>query len=127
MTLSNPFSRKVSVFHDRQVPVEGYLAGYGLLTALLDDESIEVPLPDRLALISEKHVRYQTDQWLVFTPRHKPTEDLTGHLYFALKYEGIDLYILKKIFQYYGADVIRKIVKSEPTGQYARRLWFLYE
>ena len=62
MTLSNPFSRKVSVFHDRQVLVAGYLAGYALLTDLLDNAGIQVPLPDRFALISEKHHRYETDQ-----------------------------------------------------------------
>lgn len=124
---SKRFSRKVSVFHGRTPPEEGYLAGYGIMIDILERAGLKVPLPDRISIISERHRKYRTTQWDVFTLRYKPTDDLAGHLVFALKYEGVDLYILKTVFQHVGADEIRKIIESEPTGKYSRRIWFLYE
>lgn len=58
---------------------------------------------------------------------HQPDGNLKSHIIFALKYEGIDIQILKEIFTLIGADEIRKAILAEPTGQYARRIWFLYE
>lgn len=124
---SNHISQKKSVFHGRTLAEEGYLAGYGHLADLLNNAGIQVPLPDRLAIISERYRKYQTAEWEVFTPRHKPSDDLAGHLVFALKYEGVDLYLLKAVFQHVGAEAVQKIIESEPTGQYSRRIWFLYE
>ena len=109
MTTNNLFSRKVSVFHDRVAPEEGYLAGYALLMDILADEGIQTPLPDRLTIISEKHHRYANDEWLVLTPRHRPDNNLKSHLFFALRYEGVDLYILKNIFRHSG---LNRSVKS---------------
>jgi len=86
-----------------------------------------VPLPDRLALISQKHKQYETQEWIVFTPRHQPEESLMGHLTFALKYEGIELGVLKKIFASVAPADLEAIISLEPTGQYSKRLWFLYE
>lgn len=63
----------------------------------------------------------------MFTPRHKPSDTLYGHLTFALKYEGTDLAVLYALFQAIKADELETIVRSEPTGMYSRRLWFLWE
>src|SRR5699024_8574706 len=46
---------------------------------------------------------------------------------FALKYEGIDLLILKKLFQSINRNKVKEIVKQQPTGRYSRRIWFFYE
>lgn len=46
---------------------------------------------------------------------------------FALKYEGIDLAVLNALFQTSDARDIETIIRSEPTGSYSRRLWFLWE
>jgi Fic family protein len=125
--VSNYFSRKVTAFHGRSTPESGFLAGYAFLITIIEESGSSVPLPDRLAVVTEKHQRYNTDQWQVFTIRHKPDNDLTSHLVFALKYEGIDLYILKKLFQYSGKELVLNMIKKEPTSQYTRRVWFLYE
>ena len=125
--MRNYFSQKVTAFHGRSTPESGFLAGYGLLITAIEESGRNVPLPDRLAIITEKHQRYNTDQWQVFTIRHKPDNDLTSHLTFALKYEGIDLYVLKKFFQYSGKEPVLNMIKKEPTSQYSRRVWFLYE
>ena len=68
-----------------------------------------------------------TDKWRIMTPRHEPQASLRGHLTFALKYEGLDLAILKRLFEAVGDEPIIAWVNDEPNGSYARRIWFLYE
>lgn len=118
------FSHLVSVFQERIAPEEGYLSGYA---AILHAYDLQVPTPDVLSLISHKHKQYKTGQWQVFTPRHKPEETLIGHLTFALKYEGVELLLLKKLFEGLDAEALAGLIAEEPTGQYRRKIWFLYE
>ena len=80
-----------------------------------------------LSAIGQKHTRYETDLWRVFTLRHAPNESLQGHLTFALRYEGIDLAVLNALFQTISPSEIEQIIKNEPGGIYARRIWFLFE
>ena len=114
MAYTKRFSRKIHVFHGRQAPEEGLLVGSG---AVIDALKLPLPLPNKLAIISEKHRQYQKPGWLVFTPRHKPKDNLYGHLVFSLKYEGINLLLLKKLFEKTDEKVIENIVKNEPLGQ----------
>lgn len=86
-----------------------------------------VPLPKRLAMVSEKHRQYQQAGWLIYTPRYKPKDSLYGHLVFCLKYEGINLLFLKKLFEKIEEQVVENIIKNEPLSQYSRKIWFLYE
>lgn len=124
MDTSNGFSILVSTFRGRTAPEEGFLTGYG---ALVNYYQLEIPLPERLALISQKRKQYEAENWIVLSSRHKPADTFSAHLIFALKYEGIDLAILKKLFEKTGADEIVSIIAKEPTSQYSRRIWFLYE
>jgi hypothetical protein len=101
--ISNSFSQLVSVFEERETPEKGYLAGYGALIRFYD---LQVPLPDILAILSQKYKQYKSEDWMVFTPRHMPEDSLKGHLTFALKYEGIALGVLKKLFQKPDAAVL---------------------
>jgi hypothetical protein len=125
MAPNNPFSKTVSSFHGRALPeAEMSLAGYG---ALISHFNLHLPLPDRLAVISAKHHRYEKEPWIVFTPKHRPEDTLAGHLTFAFRHEGIDLAVLKALFNVVSPADIAEIIKDEPTGGYARRLWFFYE
>lgn len=124
MTIRNNISQEISVFHGRTVPERGQLVGYG---AIIRSYKLPVPMPFQLALISEKHRQYVTDQWQVFTPRHKPGESLYAHLVFALKYEGVNLLFFKKLFEILEPSEIIDWIKNEPQSQYSRRIWFLYE
>ncbi|HEY9560676.1 MAG TPA: Fic family protein [Anseongella sp.] len=118
------FSSLVTVFQERITPEEGYLVGYaGILYAY----DLRVPVPDMLSIISHKHKRYKTTEWRVFTPRYRPDDTLIGHLTFALKYEGIELCLLKKLFEKLDASELARLIVEEPTGQYRRKIWFLYE
>ncbi len=118
------FSQIVSVFHGRKTPEEATIAGYG---AIIDYFGLPVPLPQQLSLISTKRRQYKTDSWQIFTPRHQPSDDLYSQLIFALKYEGIDLLIFKKLFEKIDAAEIEKWVAREPSSIYSRKIWFLYE
>lgn len=123
-TENKRFSQEVNVFHGRQTPEKSTLVGYG---AIIDKLGLPVPLPDKLALISEKHRQYKTSEWLVFTPRHSPQDSLFGHLVFAIKYEGINLLFFKKLFEVVEITTIEIMVKNEPLSQFSRKIWFLYE
>lgn len=125
---ANPYLQEVKFFQGRSTPYAAILVGYAQLMRVLDQEfGTLVPAPDQLALISEKHHRHETQQWQVFTKRYQPKDDIVSHLVFALKYEGIQLHILKALFQHKGEALIMDMVQARPTSQYTRRLWFLYE
>ena len=111
-------------FHERFLPHIATPAGYG---ALIDAYQLKVPLPHQLAVISEQHEMDHFGPWHMFTPRHAPDATLEGHLTFALKYEGLDLAVLKRLFQAAGPSEIEALVRNTPLGIYARRTWFLYE
>jgi hypothetical protein len=118
------FSREINVFHGRQAPEKATLVGYG---AIIDSLDLAVPLPFRLALISEKHRQYQTPEWSIYTLRHTPQDSLYGHLTFALKYEGINLLLFKKLFDRVDKTAIEYMVIKEPLSLFSRKIWFLYE
>ncbi len=125
MTKYSQKSRLISAFYDFPALEKGTnLVGYA---ALIAGHELSVPAPDYLCVIGTKHKRYDEDRWRIFTPRYKPEDTLQGHLYFALKHEGIDLAVLKALFEAVGSQDITEIVRSEPTGAYSRRTWFLYE
>ena len=123
-TLGYEFSGPVTIFHDRLLPEQATPVGYA---ALIDALRLRVPVPRTLSAIGPRHKQYQQDGWRIYTPRHAPEANLDGHLTFALKYEGLDLSVLKALFRATGPAPLEAIVRAKPTGAYARRAWFLYE
>jgi 2'-5' RNA ligase len=118
------FSQTVTIFHGREAPERALLVGYG---AIIEKLALKLPFPDKLSLIGDRHKLYSVEGWQVFTPRHKPSDDLYGHLVFALKYEGVNLLFFKKLFEIIGKNEAEALVSKELKGQYSRRIWFLYE
>jgi len=106
------------------LPVEATPAGY---CALIDAYDLNVPFPRTLFATGARHRITKADGRHILTPRHKPKASLSGHLTFALKHEGLDLAVLKRLFGRIGPRPIEELVRSSPTGGYARRIWFLYE
>jgi hypothetical protein len=111
-------------FHDRPPPEPATPAGYAWL---IERYGLRVPLPPRLAGIAERHHRVETESWLLLTPRHAPRPTLGDQLTFALKWEGVDLSVLAALAKAVPADDVAAVVRSAPAGQYARRLWFIWE
>ena len=124
VALQHRFSGPVTVFQDRRLPERATPAGYA---ALIDACNLQVPLPRTLFATGERHRILDQGGWRLLTPRHAPRPTLEGHLTFALKYEGLDLAVLKRLFLAVDATEIESIARTTPTGSYARRLWFLYE
>jgi hypothetical protein len=118
------FSGSVTTLHQRALPEKAIPAGYA---ALIDAYSLRVPVPGTLCATGEHHRIRTEGGWRILTPRHAPASTLEGHLTFALKYEGLDLTVLKKLFSATGPRNIEALVRAKPLGIYARRIWFLYE
>lgn len=57
----------------------------------------------------------------------RPAPTLADHLTFALKHEGVELEFLARLFPVIDKTELEAWIRSEPTGQYARRAGFLYE
>jgi hypothetical protein len=63
-----------------------------------------------------------------FYPSHYAVPDDPGaHLKFALRHEPLDLGVLVSALKALEPVEIERWVRSEPTGAYSRRAWFLYE
>lgn len=120
----NHFSGPVNVFQERRLPETATPAGY---SALIGAYELAVPLPSKLSATGARHRITDDGAWRIMTPRHAPEQSLEGHLTFALKNEGLDLAVLKRLFAATGAEAIAALVRDKPTGVYSRRLWFLYE
>jgi len=120
----NPFSGPVTFFHGQRLPEMATPAGY---SALIDAFDLQVPLPRILHATGSRHRTTTHDDWVIMTPRHAPKATFAGHMTFALKYEGLDLAVLKRAFESAGPDPVERFVTDQPTGSYARRVWFLYE
>ncbi|MDE4062182.1 Fic family protein [Phaeobacter gallaeciensis] len=124
MAQSQQFSGVVSVFQDSRLPEPAMPVGYA---ALIDAFHLNVPLPLILSATGARHKVYERDGWRIYTPRHEPAASLEGHLIFALKYEGLDLCILKKLFEVVDPQELEAMILTKPNSAYMRRIWFLYE
>jgi len=118
------FSQDAVVFHGRALPEPGKVVGYA---AIIEAMELPMPIPMVITMICAKHKKYTVPGWQVLTPKHAPGEDLYKQLVFALKYEGVDLLFFKKLFTKLSRTQMEELVRAEPSGQYSRRLWFLYE
>ena len=118
------FSGTVTVFRGRRLPVTATPAGYA---ALIGAYALRVPLPRILSATGDRHRKIQDAGWRIYSPRYAPKPSLEGHLTFALKHEGLDLAVLKRLFEATGPAAVEELVRTRPTGVHARRIWFLYE
>jgi len=114
-----------SIYSGRYVlPAPGTPAGY---TALINYYHLKTPYPSLKMAIGEGYVQQDHDGWRFLSKRVRIEPTLGSQLTFALRYEGINLLVLKKLFEAIPVQEIEDVVKKSITGQYARRIWFLYE
>lgn len=118
------FSLQLSVFHGRTVPEDGVIVGYG---AIIEAYKLAVPIPEKLTFISTKKRQFENKEWKVFPSRYLPEENLYKQITFALKYEGVNLLIFKKLFEVLKKTELEEMIQQEIQGQFSRRIWFLYE
>lgn len=72
---------------------------------------------------------YETEgrRSVVYPASYDPGPSEFEHLEFALKHEGVNLEVLAAFFAQVDPAALTAFVRTHPTGQYARRAWFLYE
>jgi hypothetical protein len=63
----------------------------------------------------------------IFPPKYWPGNTVGDHLEFALKYDGINLAILAKIFSEIIEKELLEYIQSKYTGKHVRIIWFLFE
>jgi len=118
------FPDHISAVAGVPMPSAARPAGYAALIAAFD---LQVPAPDEMVAIGEKHTLRREGRWRVLTPRYRPAATIAAHVEFALRHEGVDLGVLNALFQAAPRRFIEEWVRSQPTGRHARRTWFLYE
>ncbi len=121
---NNRFSREITTFHGLIPPEKGQVVG---ATAIIDSLKLELPLPNVISIVSYKHKKYESGRWKVFGTKYLPEDSLYKQLIFHLKHEGINLLFFKKLFERLSTKQVIDLISIEPTGQYSRRIWFLYE
>jgi hypothetical protein len=62
-----------------------------------------------------------------FQPTYRPEDSLPGDLQFALRYEGLNLEVLSRLFESVNGDALRSLNREQPQSTVARRLGYLYE
>ncbi|MGV3592975.1 MAG: Fic family protein [Gammaproteobacteria bacterium] len=98
------------------------IARYGLRT---------LPLTEEARLASEIRGRESRQQGglrlQLFEPKYRPDDTLVGHLQFALRYEGVNLQVLARLFAQTGERELLEWIQQSPESRYARVACFLYE
>jgi len=115
---------------EMEVPVGATALGYRRLVELFNVKTIPHFRWSFASPKWEKREFHFNDQNLtihLYPSSYRLSDDIFEHLEFALKHEGLNLYILKKVLMEISPVEISKYISSKPTGKYARMLWYLYE
>ena len=109
-------------------PLNARPAGYTYLTQQSNARS----LPHHIEFyVSDSHVRDKETvdgfQRRIIPITQWPGDDTYSQLKFALRYEGLNLGVLRAVIPKLDPLRLTAGIRSEPHGAYARRIWFLYE
>lgn len=64
----------------------------------------------------------------IYGIKYAPAIDsVLSHLEFALKYDDLNLFFLKKVFESIGSEEILDYITQSPSSNYSRKIGFLYE
>ncbi len=107
---------------------DNYPRPVGLL-ALIEALDLRVPIPAVRSFVTRGTRRTNISGSTVseFYPQRLEHDTVTGNLKFAMRYEPVDLGVLYATFKALDRADMEEWVRSEPTGIFARRAWYLYE
>lgn len=99
------------------------------LCRLIEELQLQVPLPaTRSEIVAGARKTVAADgKILEQYPRNYAPKEPFGELRFALRYEPVALDVYLAIFQTINAHQLEEWIRSEPTGIFTRRAWYLYE
>ena len=97
--------------------------------ALIEQLGLALPTPHHVSSIGPGARERQATAGGVHEsfPEQFARSDVIDHLVFALKYDGVDLLVLRAAFEAIGPDDLTRAIRKRPTSTYLRRLWFFYE
>ena len=100
------------------------------LHRLVEEMDLRAPLPavrsEAIAGARKTHVNPDTTVIEQYPASYAP-KDIWGNLRFAMRYEPIDLGVLSAFFHVIDHRKLETWVRSESTGIFARRAWYLFE
>ncbi len=97
--------------------------------SLAEQLGLKVPLPVVRSEVVQgaRKTTVSDDQILEQYPKSYLPTGLIGNLRFAMRYEPIDLGVLNSAYSALDIRELEEWIRSEPTGIFARRAWYLYE
>ena len=103
--------------------------GYGHLIAQYGLPARSLPVTRLLVeQVAARRVRERGGETLEEFPRaYRPEPTVLGHLQFALRYEGLNLEVLKLLFDRIGSEEIEGALQRQPANVTWRRLAYLFE
>lgn len=113
---------------DVQKTEDSRSAGYAFLIQKFDLQVLpHWHISETGGYLHQKIVKSDGQVREIFPKEYWPGESYLDHFEFALKYDGINLEILSKVFYKIDADKLALWITDKPQGQYTRRIWYLYE
>ncbi len=104
------------------------LAGYA---HLVKQHAIEAPALLHASSIDDISARRSVTIGMTveetFPVSYDPGDSDVDHLIFALKYDGVDLAVLRRLFAKIDREQLMSRIEAQPTSKYIRRLFFLFE
>jgi Fic family protein len=99
------------------------------LMAVIEELNLQVPLPSVRSKISlgTRKTRIEAGKIYENYRKNYAVEGLYENLKFAMRYEPLDLGVWQAAFSKIETAEIETWIKSEPTGIFARKIWYLYE
>jgi len=110
------------------IPPRSQVLGY---SRLIEAEALAVLPPRSLAFLAtqggRREIETDSRRSTIYPAQYDPGASIFDHLEFALKHEGVNLAVLAAFFSKVDRAALTAYIRSRPTGQYARRAWFLFE
>ncbi|WP_277558430.1 Fic family protein [Ereboglobus sp. PH5-10] len=103
------------------------MLGAAWLRTTLDMPALSSRVESSLGSRLREHEQADGRKAQVFPASYAVPDDPLAHVVFSLKYEGVDLLLLKGVFERLPARKVSAFVQNESTGIYARKIGFLYE
>lgn len=99
------------------------------LSAVIEELELQIPLPSVRSKISSGARKTRIEGSSIFEqyPKTYGVSGLYENLKFAMRYEPLDLGVWRAALEKIEAETIENWIKSERTGIYARKIWYLYE
>ena len=98
---------------------------------LIEHFSLRAPEPYKKSFLTTGSIRTREimpeGEEEYFPARFLSESTWKGHLLFALKNEGINLFILKAMYQQLSQEQLITFIQSKKTSVYLRKVWFFYE